>query len=70
MQVQGIRRFIKRKLGLEKGKQETVKSLLALLKWIDVFQNHNLPQIREILKPYENKVIWISGRKELKKMEE
>ena len=33
-----IRRFIRRKIGLEKGKKETLKSLTALLKWADKFQ--------------------------------
>lgn len=63
-----VRRFIKRKIGLEKGKQETVKSLFALLKWTDVFLNRNLPEIREILKQYHDKVIWITRQKELKKI--
>ena len=37
-----IKRFIKRKLGIEKGKKETLKSLYDLLKWTDSFQNKNL----------------------------
>ncbi|MBQ6677109.1 MAG: DNA topology modulation protein FlaR [Clostridia bacterium] len=52
-----IRRFIRRKLGLEKGKKETLKSLLNLLKWADKYQKENLITIREILLPYSDKVI-------------
>ena len=55
-----IFRFIKRKLGIEKGKKETLKSLKELLKWTDTFRNNNLLEIETILKKYENKVIWIS----------
>ena len=52
-----IRRFIRRKLGLEKGKKETFKSLSALLKWADVFQTKNLPEICKLLEKYREKVI-------------
>ena len=52
-----IRRFIRRKLGIEKGKKETLKSLSALLKWADKFQQENLVEIKEILKNYPDKVI-------------
>ena len=52
-----IRRFICRKLGVEKGKKETLKSLSALLKWADKFQRENLVEIKKILKNYPDKVI-------------
>lgn len=52
-----IRRFIRRKLGLEKGKKETLKSLSDLLKWADKYQNSNLAEIRKILKAYPEKVV-------------
>ena len=52
-----IARFIKRKLGLEKGKREKLKDLRALLRWADKYQRENLAQIREMLKPYAAKVI-------------
>ena len=51
-----IRRFIRRKLGIEKGKKETLKSLRALLKWADKYQKENLVAIKEILKAYPEKV--------------
>lgn len=51
-----IRRFIRRKLGLEQGKKETVKSLIALLKWADKYQKVNLVEIRKLLAPYSDKV--------------
>lgn len=61
-----IIRFIKRKLGLEKGKKETIKSVRALLKWTDTFQDKNMSEIRKILEAYQEKVIWIRSKKEIK----
>ncbi len=52
-----IRRFIRRKLGIEKGKKETFKSLYDLLKWADKYQKENMIEIQEILKRYSEKVI-------------
>ena len=51
-----IRRFVRRKLGLEKGKKESLKSLIALLRWADRYQQVNLPEIRQLLAPYAGKV--------------
>ena len=51
-----IRRFVRRRLGLEQGKKETLKSLLQLLRWADKFQQVNLPEIRKLLSPYAGKV--------------
>ena len=51
-----IRRFIRRKLGLEKGKKETLKSLFKLLKWADKFERENLVEIKKILAAYPDKV--------------
>ncbi|MBR4982618.1 MAG: DNA topology modulation protein FlaR [Lachnospiraceae bacterium] len=56
-----IMRFIKRKLGIEKGKKETFKSVYKLLKWTNKYQNNNLKEIKKILKQYESKVVWISN---------
>ena len=52
-----IRRFFRRKIGLEQGKKETITSLAQLLKWADKYQKVNLVEIRELLKPYSDKVI-------------
>lgn len=52
-----IRRFVRRKLGIEAGKKETLKSLVALLKWADKYQRTNLAEIRKILEAYPDKVI-------------
>lgn len=60
-----VKRFIKRKLGLEKGKKETLKSLLGLLKWTDEFQNVNMPEIRNILSRYPEKVTYICKSREM-----
>lgn len=51
-----IKRFIKRKLGLEKGKKETIKSLMDLLKWADSYQKNDMLEIRKILEPYQSKI--------------
>ena len=63
-----IIRFIKRKLGIQKGKRETLKSVYNLLKWTDTFQNKNLKEIRSILDRYSNKVIWLSNKKDVEKI--
>lgn len=52
-----IRRFIRRKLGREPGKRESLGSLRELLQWADKFQQVNLPAIREILAPVWDKVV-------------
>ena len=63
-----IKRTIKRKLGLEKGKKETLQSVYNLLKWTDTFQNKSMPEIRKILLAYPEKVIWLKTSKEVKKV--
>ena len=52
-----LRRFVRRRLGLEPGKKETLKSLARLLQWADKYQNVNLAEIKKILLPYADKVI-------------
>ena len=44
-----IMRSIKRKLGIQKGKRETLKSVYNLLKWTETFQDKNLKEIRILL---------------------
>ena len=60
-----IIRFLKRKVGLGKGKKETFKSLYNLLKWTNKYQSKNLKEINKILEKYENKVVWISSSREI-----
>ncbi len=52
-----VRRFFRRKLGLEQGKKETLQSLRALLDWADRYQKVNMVEIRKLLEPYADKVI-------------
>ena len=52
-----IRRFVRRKLGFEQGKKETLKSLYRLLKWADKYQHVNLIEFRKLLVPYSDKVV-------------
>ena len=63
-----IKRTIKRKLGLEKGKKETIKSVYKLLKWTDTFQNKSMPEIRKILSAYPKKTVWVRNRKEVQRI--
>lgn len=54
-----IKRFIKRKLGLEKGKKETLKSLKDLLKWADSYSGNDMPEIKKLIEPYTDKMVKI-----------
>lgn len=63
-----IKRTIKRKLGLEKGKRETLKSVYNLLKWTDTFKNKNMVEIRKILSVYPEKTIWLKNSKDVQKV--
>lgn len=60
-----IKRFIKRRVGLEKGKKETLKSVCNLLKWTNTFQNTNMKEIVRILEPYKEKVVYIKKKEEI-----
>ena len=60
-----IKRFIKRKLGFEEGKKETIKSLKDLILWTNNYQKLKMPKILEFLEPYKNKVIVVDNTKEL-----
>ena len=57
-----LRRFLRRKLGLEPGKKETLSSLSALLKWADKYQRVNLAEIRKLLEAYPEKVMELSEK--------
>ena len=63
-----IVRSIKRKLGIQQGKRETLKSVYNLLKWTKTFQNINLKEIKTILDKYQNKVIWLSSKKDVREI--
>ena len=60
-----IKRFVKRRVGLEKGKKETLKSVCDLLKWTNTFQNNNMKEIIRILEPHKEKVIYIKKKEEV-----
>lgn len=60
-----IKRFIKRKLRKDTGKKETLKSLFALLKWTDKYFRENLVTIKEHLKRYDVKTVYIKSAKEV-----
>ena len=63
-----IKRAIRRKLGFEKGKRETWKSVYHLIKWTDTFQSENMVQIRKILAQYKEKTIWLKRPNEVRKV--
>ena len=62
-----ILRFIKRKVGINKGKKETIKSLIALIKWTDSYKKDTLPKIIDFLEPYKNKVIVLESANDILK---
>lgn len=63
-----IKRSIKRFLGIQKGKKETLKSIYSLLKWTDTFQDQNLKEIKNMLEKYDDKVVWLTSKKAVKKV--
>lgn len=63
-----IKRFIRRKLRLEKGKKETLKSVIKLLKWTDTFQNVNMREIQKILEPHTDKTVWLTSSSDVKRI--
>lgn len=63
-----IKRAIKRKFGLEKGKKETLKSVYNLLKWTDTFQKKNMVEIKKILSTYPHKTIWLRNSKDVQEV--
>ena len=63
-----ILRSIRRRLGLEPGKRETLKSVCDLLRWTDTFQSRNLAEIRDMLRPYGGKVVWLRSRQDVRKI--
>ncbi len=60
-----IKRTIRRKLGLEKGKKETFKSVYNLLKWTETFQNKSMVEIRKIINSYPKKTVWLNNCKDV-----
>ncbi|MGI6071134.1 MAG: DNA topology modulation protein FlaR [Blautia sp.] len=62
-----IKRFLRRKLGMEKGKKETLKSLYDLWKWTREYQEKDMVKIREMLLPYSEKVYVITDQNKVTK---
>jgi adenylate kinase family enzyme len=60
-----IKRFIRRKLGLEKSKKETLKTLKNLLVWTNDYQSNKIPKIVAFLEPYKNKIIFVDKAKKI-----
>lgn len=63
-----IKRTIKRKLGIEKGKKETIKSVYNLLEWTDTFQNKSMVEIRKTLDLYPEKTVWLNNCNDVQKV--
>ncbi|MCH3972715.1 MAG: DNA topology modulation protein FlaR [Oscillospiraceae bacterium] len=57
-------RFLKRKMGIEHGKKETIKSLAGLLKWTDQYQKEDLPKIYATLKNHSQKTVVLHTKRE------
>lgn len=62
-----IKRSVKRKLGHEKGKKETLKSVYNLLKWTNTFQSKSMVEIKKILSAYPEKTVWLHSSKDVQK---
>ncbi len=60
-----VRRFFRRRRGLEPGYRETVGSVWRLLVWTGGFHRQYLPEIQQLLEPYREKTVWIHSRQEL-----
>ena len=60
-----LRRSVRRKSGLEKGKKETAKSVYNLIKWTDTWQKKNLPEIKKILGEYAEKTVVIKNKQDV-----
>lgn len=60
-----IKRSVKRKLGNEKGKKETLKSVYNLLKWTNTFQSKSMVEIKKILSAYPEKTVWLKCKKDI-----
>jgi len=60
-----IRRFFRRKFGIEKAKKETLKSLKNLLVWTNNYQKNNIPKIVLFLEPYKQKVILLNNAEKI-----
>lgn len=62
-----IKRSVKRKLGHEKGKKETLKSVYHLLKWTNTFQSKNMVEIKKMLSAWPEKTVWLHSSKDVQK---
>ena len=60
-----ILRFLRRRLGLEPGKRETLRSLRELLDWTERFSKKNLPEIRALLSDCAGKVTVLHTKAEI-----
>ena len=57
-----LRRFFRRLFKIEKGEASTFKDALGLFNWIDEFHDKVMPEIRETLSPYKEKIFEIRKR--------
>ena len=60
-----IKRFIMRKRHSDKHQRETVRTLAEILRWAYRYPAKNLPEIRQCLEKYWDKVIVVHKRSEL-----
>ncbi len=63
-----IKRFIRRKMGLEySNKNETIRGLIALLRWNHGYNKHKLKILFEFISEFESKTIIVKSNDEAKK---
>lgn len=64
-----ISRFLKQKLGLERGNyNQSIKNLIEMIKWNHNFEIEREPKIHEVLKPFQDKVRYFKNNKDIIKL--
>lgn len=63
-----LRRFFKRKLGIEPGKGETLRSVSDLLAWVAKYHSVKMPQIEDMLLPYADKTVRLTSRRDVRRL--
>lgn len=60
-----IKRFFRRKLKIEKGRNESLKSVRELISWAEEFYKTSMPKIETMLENFKEKVVILQNEKEV-----
>lgn len=66
-QLRIMKRFLKRKSGLEDGRRESLKSLLEMLRWMKIDYRAKADCFKELEKKYPTKTVRLKTRKDIQK---